>query len=457
MPDPALAIARAAGGLSRRLGRGGGTSLPGKVLLRMRPEAVAALGAGLPRGAAVISATNGKTTTARLVAACLRDAGWAAVSNPAGANLLTGVATALLDARGRSPRPQVGLFEVDEAALPEVVRQLRPRVVVLMNLFRDQLDRYGELELLAERWDAMVARLPAATTVVANADDPALAPLAAGRAGSLTFGLDDPAVALPGLPHAADSTRCRACRRALSYEVVTLGHLGRWACAECGARRPTPDVRATRVTLHGARGTGVRIATPAGAVEAELPLPGVHNAYNATAAVAAALALGVPIASVVRGLGAAEAAFGRAERVRIDGRELVLLLAKNPTGANETVRTVLLDPGPLHLLVALNDRTADGHDVSWIWDVDYEPLLPRIAALTLTGDRAHDMALRFRYAGLDPARMRVEPDPEAALGAALAGAPAGGTLYALPTYTAMLGLREVLVRRGVAEAFWRER
>ena len=457
MPDPALAIARAAGGLSRRLGRGGGTSLPGKVLLRMRPEAVAALASGLPRGAAVISATNGKTTTARLVAACLRDAGWPAVSNPAGANLLTGVATALLDARGRSPRPQVGLFEVDEAALPEVVRQLRPRVVVLMNLFRDQLDRYGELELLAERWGAMAAGLPAATTVVANADDPALAPLAAGRPGSLTFGVDDPAVALPALPHAADSTRCRACGQALRYEAVTLGHLGRWACPACGARRPEPDVRATRVRLDGVRGVGVRIATPAGVVEAELPLPGVHNAYNAAAAVAAALALGVPVASVVRGLGTAAAAFGRAERVRIDGRELVLLLAKNPTGANETVRTVLLDPGPLHLLVALNDRTADGHDVSWIWDVDYEPLLPRIAALTLTGDRAHDMALRFRYAGLDPARMRVEPDPEAALDAALAGAPAGGALYALPTYTAMLGLREILVRRGVAEAFWRER
>jgi UDP-N-acetylmuramyl tripeptide synthase len=135
----------------------------------------------------------------------------------------------------------------------------------------------------------------------------------------------------------------------------------------------------------------------------------------------------------------------------------VLLLAKNPTGANETVRTVLLDPEPLHLLIALNDRTADGHDVSWIWDVDYEPLLARAASLTLTGDRAHDLALRMRYAGHPAERMTVIPDPEAALDHAVATAPAGGTLYVLPTYTAMLGLRETLVRRGVAEAFWRER
>jgi UDP-N-acetylmuramyl tripeptide synthase len=143
--------------------------------------------------------------------------------------------------------------------------------------------------------------------------------------------------------------------------------------------------------------------------------------------------------------------------VRIAGRELVVLLAKNPAGANENVRTVLLDHAPLHVLAALNDRTADGRDVSWIWDVDYEPLLDRIAHLTVSGDRAHDLALRFRYAGLDPARMTVQPDLDRALDAALAGAPAGGPVYALPTYTAMLALRELLVRRGVAHEFWRDR
>ena len=457
MPAPSLTLARAAGRLSRRLGRGGGTSLPGKLLLRMRPEAVAELGSALPHGVTLISATNGKTTTARLVASCAREAGWDLVANPSGANLLSGVATALLEARGRRPAPRAGLFEVDEAALVEVSRQLRPRVLVLMNLFRDQLDRYGELESLAERWAGMVAGLPPSSTAVLNADDPAVAALAARRPGALTFGVDDASVALAGLPHAADSTRCRACSSPLSYDVVTMGHLGHWRCPACGAARVRPDVRATRVQLRGVHGIAVLVETPEGAVEAELALPGLHNAYNATAAVAAAIAMGVPRGAIARGLAASAAAFGRAERVALDGRELVLLLAKNPAGANETVRTVLLDPDPPHLLMALNDRTADGHDVSWIWDVDYEPLLERAASLTLTGDRAYDLALRVRYAGVGADRMTVVPDPDEALDAAVAATPAHGTLYVLPTYTAMLGLRETLVRRGAAEAFWRER
>jgi UDP-N-acetylmuramyl tripeptide synthase len=457
VPAPSLTLARAAGRLSRRLGRGGGTSLPGKLLLRMRPEAVGELGSALPHGVTLISATNGKTTTARLVASCAREAGWDLVANPSGANLLSGVATALLDAQGRRPPPQAGLFEVDEAALDEVSRQLRPRVLVLMNLFRDQLDRYGELESLAERWARMVAGLPPSSTAVLNADDPAVAALAPGRPGTLTFGVDDPSVALERLPHAADSTRCRACSSPLSYDVVTMGHLGHWRCPACGAARVRPDVRATRVRLRGVRGVAVVVETPEGPVEAELALPGLHNAYNATAAVAAAIAMGIPRDAIARGLAASAAAFGRGERVVLDGRELVLLLAKNPAGANETVRTVLLDPDPPHLLMALNDRTADGHDVSWIWDVDYEPLLERAASLTLTGDRAYDLALRVRYAGVGADRMTVAPDPDEALDAAVAATPARGTLYVLPTYTAMLGLRETLVRRGAAEAFWRER
>ena len=168
--------------------------------------------------------------------------------------------------------------------------------------------------------------------------------------------------------------------------------------------------------------------------------------------------MGIAPDAIARGLARSPAAFGRGERVPLDGRELVLLLAKNPTGANETVRTVLLDPEPPHILIALNDRTADGHDISWIWDVDYEPLLERAASLTLTGDRAHDLALRMRYAGLPGrAHERRSPSPRPPWTRRVAVTPPGGTLYVLPTYTAMLGLRELLVSRGVAEAFWRER
>jgi len=454
---PSLTLARAAGRLSRTLGRGGGTSLPGKLLLRMRPEALAELGAELPRGVTLVSATNGKTTTSRLLSACARRAGWNPVTNPSGANLLSGVATALLDAHGRRPAPDSAVLEVDEAALTAVARQLPPRVLLLMNLFRDQLDRYGELEHLAGLWRGMVAGLAEGATPVLNVDDPAVAALGAGRDGVLTFGIDDASVGLGALPHAADSIRCRDCAAPLAYDLVTLGHLGHWRCPECGLGRPRPDVRATMVELRGTRGIAVIVETPLGEVRADLPLAGVHNAYNATAATAAAVAMGIPRDAIAAGLSESPAAFGRGERVPLDGRELVLLLAKNPTGANETVRTVLLDPDPAHLLIALNDRTADGHDVSWIWDVDYEPLLEAAASLTLTGGRAYDLALRMRYAGVPTERMSVVPDPEAALDRAVAAVPPGGTLYVLPTYTAMLGLRETLVRRGVAEAFWRER
>ncbi|MEW6581591.1 MAG: MurT ligase domain-containing protein [Actinomycetota bacterium] len=451
---PALAIARAAGRISRGLGRGGGTSLPGKVLLRMRPGAVGELASSLPHGVALISATNGKTTTSRLVAGAVRCAGWRPVANPSGANLLSGVATALLENAGRAA--DIGLFEVDEAALPAVAAQARPRVILLMNLFRDQLDRYGELEAIAERWAAMIAALPPETRVVVNADDPAVCALARDRPGSVLFGLEDPAAALAELPHAADSTRCRRCSAELLYDHVFLGHLGHWRCPSCGDARPQPDVRAVAVGLDGMRGVDLELATPAGRIAARVGIPGVTAAYNAAAAAACALALGVEPEAVRRALQETRAAFGRGEWVELGGRRAVLLLAKNPTGANETIRTVLLEDGPVDLVMALNDRTADGHDVSWIWDVDVEPLVPRLGRLTLTGERAHDLALRFRYAGLDAARMTVEPDLDRALDHALAGGDRDRVLHVLPTYTAMLDLRALLVRRGAADHFWRD-
>mgnify|MGYP001828991293 FL=1 len=466
MVRPSLTIARAAGRLSRALGRGGGTSLPGHVLLRLDEGAPERLAAELTHGVAVVSATNGKTTTARMVGRCLQAAGWNAVANQAGANLLTGVATALLDGAARRPHPDAGLFEVDEAALPEVVRRLRPRVIVLMNLFRDQLDRYGELEALAERWEAMVAALPASTIVVANADDPAVIAIA-GRLGCaddprpagprvLTFGVDDTRAALERPPHAADSTRCRTRGADLEYAPALLGHMGHWRCPGCGAARPSPDVRATRVELDGLSGIDHTASTPGGDVHARSARPGLHNAYPATAAIAAAVALGIPTELIGPAIAESTAAFGRGERVSLHGRELILLLAKNPAGANETVRTVLMEEGALHLLVSLNDRTADGQDVSWIWDVDYEPIVERAAHVTVTGDRAHDMALRLVYGGLPPERLTVEPDPALALDAALDAAPIGGRVHALPTYTAMLALREILVERGAVEEFWRD-
>lgn len=446
-----IALARSAGRLSRRLGRGGGTSLPGNLLLRIEPGAAGALARGLAAGSVLISATNGKTTTTRMLATCLSAAGHRLVSNTAGANLMSGITTALLE----GDDADMGLFEVDEAALPAVAGQLGPRAVVLMNLFRDQLDRYGELESLAENWDLMVQGLDPTALLVVNADDPAVAGLGEAHPGRLTFGIED----IPGereLPHAADSTRCRRCDSPLEYSAVTIAHMGHWSCPRCGHSRPTPDVRASAVTLDGMRGQSVVIEAEGARIEATLPLAGLHNTYNATAAAAAALSLGVSAEAIGTALSARTAAFGRGEVVAIDGRELVLLLAKNPAGANENVHTLLLDDEPLDLLILLNDRAADGRDVSWIWDVDYELLAPRVHTLTLSGDRAWDLALRFRYSGLPSERMTVIPQTARALDAGLAQTPEGGRLHVLPTYTALLELRARLRRRGVVNAFWQD-
>jgi UDP-N-acetylmuramyl tripeptide synthase len=448
-------IATGAGWLSRRAGRGGGTSLPGMVLLRMRPRAAEELSGGLTRGAVAISATNGKTTTARLVRSVLDAEGMAVVANSAGANLLTGVTAALLDASRRSePQAEIGLFEVDEAALPAVADQVHPSVVVLMNLFRDQLDRYGELETLLVRWRTMIASLPDHTTLVLNADDPATAVLGMERDRVLTFGVDDPGVDRHTLAHAADSTHCPRCDQPLTYDLITIGHQGHWRCTSCGLQRSTPDIVATSVTLDGVDGLALTARTPDGPVDVRVALPGLHNAYNVLAALGTAVALGLDIADAAKALGTTKAAFGRAEHVEIDGRRLVLLLAKNPAGANENIRTVLCDPEPVHVMVMLNDRTADGRDVSWIWDVDHEPLFDRLAHLVVAGDRAEDLALRFRYGGLPTDGIVVEREAARALDALVAATPVGGTAYVLPTYTAMLDLRAELVRRGVAQAFW---
>ncbi|MFM9018815.1 MAG: MurT ligase domain-containing protein [Actinomycetota bacterium] len=448
------AIARTAGSASRMLGRGGGTAMPGKVLLRLDPGAVRDLAANLGGGTLLISATNGKTTTTRLVAGALRADDRQVVTNAAGANLLSGVATALAEAAPRHGSSACGAFEVDEAALSGVAAAVQPSALLLMNLFRDQLDRHGELESIAARWAQMLATLDPEPTLVVCGDDPLLASLPGDGADVLWFGIDDPSAAAPGLAHASDSTTCRRCDAALRYRHAWIGHIGDWTCPSCGLSRPRPDVAVVDAGLDGAVGSHPVIRTPEGEVRLHLGLPGLHNVLNAAGALAAAIAMGVPAARAATAISGVRAAFGRSERVVVDGREVVMLLAKNPAGANENVRTLMLGDADHDLLVALNDRIADGRDVSWIWDVDWEPVLPRVRRLTATGERAHDLALRFRYAGMPEDRLHVVPDPVTALDGALAALPRGSTLEVLPTYTAMHEIRADLVARGAAGEFW---
>jgi UDP-N-acetylmuramyl tripeptide synthase len=443
-----LALARVLRVLSRRLGRRGGTTLPGRVLLRLDPRAIAELGRRLERGSVVVSATNGKTTTSAMLASVLESGGANVVHNRAGSNMNWGVATALLDA-GRE-RGQIGLFEVDEAWLAPVTRDLDPSLMLLSNLFRDQLDRYGELEILADRWAELVAERDGHTTFVLNADDPLVADLGRERERVVYFGVEDRSHSLQALEHASDSKRCRNCGHEYAYDAVYLGHLGRYHCPNCGRTRPVPQVAAETVALRGMSGSDVRIATPAGAIELSLPLPGLYNVYNALAATAAALELGASAEQVRDALSRFAAAFGRVERLQVGGREVAILLVKNPAGANEVLRTLTLEDGQLDLWIALNDGIADGRDISWIWDADFEVLAGRAAHITCSGTRAEEMALRLKYAGVD-APMTVERSLARSLDSAVAtGAGNGGPLYALPTYTALLELRDLLADRGLA-------
>jgi UDP-N-acetylmuramyl tripeptide synthase len=449
-----VAAARAAGALSRRSGRGG-TSLPGKLLLRLEPDAVGALAGRLRDGNAVISATNGKTTTAAMVASILERGGHRLVHNRAGANMAGGIAGTLLEASGPngSIDGDVGLFEIDEFWLDRLVGQLHPRALLLANLFRDQLDRYGELEAIADRWQSVVTDAKD-TRLVLNADDPLVADLGRERVGTdrvVFFGVEDPAMALEGMAHAADSKHCRRCGAPYHYDLIFLGHLGHYHCASCGATRPVPQVAAERVVLDGLRGARITMRLPAATVEVQLPLPGLYNVYNALAAAALAGALGATPGDVVAGLEEVAAAFGRAETVRVGGHDLLMLLVKNPAGANEVLRTLALEDGEHDLLAVLNDHTADGRDVSWIWDADFETLADRLRHVTCSGTRAPEMALRLKYAGVPEDRLTVAPDLASGLDRALAAVPGRpGLLVAIPTYTAMLELRRELVSRGVA-------
>ncbi len=464
-----LVLARAVGALSRLRG-GGATSAPGKVLIHLAPDAIGVLGARLQRGSVLISATNGKTTTATMTAGILERAGIPLVHNQAGANMAGGIATTLLAAA--RPRGaiagELGLFEVDELWLAALASQLRPRVILLGNLFRDQLDRYGELETIAERWEQVLHEC--STRLVLNADDPTIADLGREHPDALYFGVQDDSLALPGMAHAADAKHCRRCGAPYVFDAIYLGHLGHYHCPSCGRSRPTPAITATDVRLEGVRAARFTLRTPAGQAEVSLALPGLYNVYNALAAAALATALEASLQNIVAGLHGTKAAFGRAETVMVSvpraggppaRRELRILLVKNPAGANEVLRTLALEPGEHDLLGVLNDQIADGRDVSWIWDADFELLAGRVRRATCSGTRASDLAARLKYAGIDPARIDVREGLADALCTAAANRPdaaerpdVDAPLYALPTYTAMLALRELLVARAEASSAW---
>ena len=504
---------RAAGALSRRLHLGGGTSIVGIVAQRLYPGIVGHLAGQLEHGSVMVTGTNGKTTTSGFIAAILRDAGLRVWHNREGSNLMSGVASSLviralpngnLRGKGRA----ISILEIDEAVVSQAVQTIPPRVAVFTNLFRDQLDRYGEVDTVAARWRGAVESLPASTTLVLNADDPTIAYLGELFKGQVIyFGIDDPTVDLARQGNASerhqviDTRTCQRCGSEYTYTLRLYSHMGHYHCSNCGLVRPRPDIRAINIHPEGFDRLRVRVATATVEHDIVVPLPGLYNVYNTLAAITVAQALQINWDPIVTGVEQFKPAFGRGERVQVEGRNVRLLLAKNPTGFNEVLRTLFSDGTPRNVLFVLNDNVADGRDVSWIWDVDFEWVVQQTTTLVVAGSRALDLALRLKYAGVEQRDMTIVPpaplrtlkrevidnrikqvtkvrqpslangrintvEPKAhteaprlygiaeALNAAVHQTPAGETLFIVPTYTGLLEIHQELERRGLTPHYW---
>jgi lipid II isoglutaminyl synthase (glutamine-hydrolysing) len=455
----ALWAGKVTSSLSRGLRRGGGTTLPGDVSRWVDPAILTKLARTLDQGAVVITGTNGKTTTAALLRHILEARGKSTVANQAGSNLIFGVTAAMVNRthwNGDQPAT-AGLFEIDEASLPRLVTEVAPGTIVVTNLFRDQLDRYGELETTASHIRRALTQGPEGVTAVLNADDPMVTALGDDLPRVIYAGIDDPSLLQPELSHGADAKFCPRCGSAFIFDGVYFGHVGHYHCPTGDFDRPIPDVRVTSVEIEGMERMRLAVSDGRENVRLEVPLSGLYNAYNVVLALAAAKALGVPLSAGAVALRDFTPAFGRMERVTIDGRPAVLLLAKNPTGFNEVLRTAIRFGGGASFLIALNDRIADGQDVSWIWDVDFEQLKEIAQHIVLSGDRAPDLRVRLKYAEIPSDRIEVVTDWREALKRAAAATPSGEALYVLPTYTAMLELREVLTRDGALRPYWEGR
>lgn len=447
--DPRLLLAfllqQSTKGLSRLLGRDG-TALPGAMALKFDPNAIKKVRARL-EGAILVTGTNGKTTTTRILSEIAREAGFQVITNSLGANMRQGIATALLDRlpelrNAKKAQKAIGVIEVDEATLPKVIEDLDPDAVVVTNFFRDQMDRYAELDHVVAKVKGALDRVPKARRVL-NADDPLVRSLEGED--TLFYGFSpengesqesDPSLCL-------DGQTCKSCGSRLDYRVRFYGQLGDYRCA-CGFHRPTPEVEAGPLTR-----TREGFAFDVLGHRAGIQSPGRYNVYNALAAVAGAHALRWNPDAVGRAIASIKTDIGRMERlVNEAGKEVLLTLVKNPMGLNQVLDVVATDPEETDFLMILNDQAADGRDVSWIWDASLEKLdRSRFGTVLVSGLRAHDLAVRLKYAGLTG--IDVEEDP---FRAAERMTKPGRPLHLLTTYTSLYALRDHLFRKGFHHA-----
>lgn len=455
-PRLALMAGKLAMAASRRLGWGGST-WPGRIAAALDPALLERF-APIPRlGSVLVTGTNGKTTTTQALSHIARLQGLRPIHNGSGANLSWGVLSAFIEHAPWTglPRADVAVLEVDEANLHRVASALRPRVIVVTNFFRDQLDRYGELDTTVRRVAEGIRQAPRGSRVVICADDPMSEWLAEqacsdGHCSVLRFGLEVPTPGGGPFPGAAaDGTRCMRCGSPYRYARIYYAQLGHYACPSCGHARRAPDLRVEALEQESGEAVRLRVVTPQGRYDASLAMAGIHNVYNALAATGGAMALGLRAPQIVLALAGMRPPFGRMERLALAGRQLTLILVKNPAGFDGVLRTVAHQGMPGHMVFALNDLAADGRDVSWIWDVRFEQLLaphaPRLRLAVCSGRRAHDMAVRLKYAGIPPDRLAVQPAIVRAMRLAVEGVAPDQPVPVLATYTAMLQARKGLV------------
>lgn len=451
----ALVAARAASIVTRALRIGGGTVIPGHVASRLDRQALSELALRLSAGTILISGTNGKTTTARLLANIAAQAGLQPIHNRAGANLPAGILSALVagsDLDG-TVRGKLGLFEVDEAHVPAAVDATHPRALILTNLFRDQLDRYGEIDLIAKRWQGTVIASGASLVLAPNVDDPVLAHLLAqSPVPGVSFGIEDRGAGSAAVAHEADRRLCPACGSRLRYDWSFYGHLGHYSCEACGWKRPTPTLAVRSIIQEPSGRTNIVLEREGARASTHLKLPGLHNVYNAAAAVAGALAVGVSLEQAAQGVTDTQGAFGRHQTISLGAGSLTLSLVKNPVGFNQALRSAPFEVD--RVTIAINDLFADGTDVSWLWDVDFDRLIACGVPVICTGLRAHDMALRLKYDGAAEESLVIEPRISAAMQKSLLDAENGAKVLVFSTYTATLEIQRQLARRKLVPPFW---
>lgn len=431
-----------------------GTTFPGYVARKICPDIIRFLADAFPEGTIMITGTNGKTTTNNLLASILKTAGKKVAFNKEGANMLTGITGVLLQNTSFTGKTSASLLllEVDEATVPGLCQQLTPRIAVITNFFRDQLDRYGELDTTIK---LVKESLPSSTELILNADDPLVAQIGADRKEVFYYGVSSLPVSRPKSIETREGRYCFLCGQELEYQIFHYGQLGIYHCPGCAFKRPDPLIEAREVNQEEA---GITFWVDG---EYRVPLQGYYNLYNALAAFCAADRLGIDRKDIRQGLLNFVSDAGRMEQFTLHGVPLTLTLVKNPTGFNQVIHTLAGLNKPLRILIAINDLAADGRDISWLWDVDFEILVAKEGKLNqiiCSGLRAEDMALRMKYAGFTGENLLVEHSLEKAV-VLLEGhedskqeATEQEAIYILPTYTALFPMREILVGKQDSES-----